>query len=349
MPNRVIRVLYIEDDPGLARLAEKALQRHAYEVELATDLATGLRLASSGAFDVVALDHHLPDGTGLDILEQLRDLPSTPAVVYVTASAETSVAIAALKAGAFDYVLKSIDGEFLELLVSAIGQAAERMRLLRAKERAEHELREAKDRAEMLLREVNHRVANSLAMVAALVRMQAHAVEDPAAKAALAETQARISAVAGVHRRLYNSDDIRFVDIDEYLRSLMNDIDLSIGDNSATNRLRLLLEPVRVSTDKAVSIGVIAAELVTNALKYAYPEGHGGEVRVVLNQTNGGGCRLSVEDDGVGYVGGGKPRGTGLGTRIINTMAATMNAELLYEPSSLGTRAILAIPADAAQ
>jgi two-component sensor histidine kinase/CheY-like chemotaxis protein len=346
MPNRVIRVLYVDDDPGLARLAQKALVRHGYDVEVATDGARGMRLAQSGEFDVIALDHHLPDGTGLDLLARLREMPSAPAVVYVTASADTAVAISALKAGAFDYVPKSIADDFLELLINAVKQAAERTRLVRAKERVEQELREAKDRAEMLLREVNHRVANSLAMVAALVRMQAHAVDDPAAKAALAETQARISAVAGVHRRLYNSDDIRFVDIDEYLRSLMNDIDLSIGDNDAANRLRLQLSPVRVSTDKAVSIGVIAAELVTNALKYAYGEGESGEVRVILNLSDDGACRLAVEDDGIGYSGIGKPQGTGLGSRIINTMAATLSAELRYEPRDRGTRVVLAVPPD---
>lgn len=135
-----------------------------------------------------------------------------PPVVYVTSSGDTRVAVAALKAGAADYVPKDVAGEFLELLATAIEGAIEQARLRREKSAAEEAVREERDRAEMLLREVNHRVGNSLALVAALVRMQSAAVSDPAAVEALKETQARITAIAGIHRRLYTSDDVRFVD-----------------------------------------------------------------------------------------------------------------------------------------
>jgi two-component sensor histidine kinase/CheY-like chemotaxis protein len=343
MPNRTIRVLYIDDDPGLSRLVQRTLERRGYEVELASDGETGLAKMAQSTFDVVGLDHYLPTGTGIDVLAKLREGPSAPTVVYVTGSAETDVAVAALKLGAYDYVTKSVAEDFLELLGTAIDQAAERARLTRAKEKAEAELREAKERAEMLLGEVNHRVANSLAMVAALVRMQANAVSDSAAKAALAETQARISAIAGVHRRLYTSDDVRFVDIGEYLASLAQELDTSIG-TAGHGRLKLDLQPVRVPTDKAVSIGVITAELVTNAIKYAYPEGSDGEVRLGLTQLAGeNSATLTVEDDGIGYDGEGPVRGTGLGTRLIRSMAATLGTTVAYQAISPGTRATLHI------
>ncbi len=343
MPNRIIRVLYIEDDPGLARLAQKSLERRGYEVELAADATAGLVRIREGGIDVVGLDHYLPTGTGLDVLASMKDIPAAPPVVYVTGSAETSVAVAALKAGAFDYVPKSIADDFLELLGNAIGQAVDRARLMRAKERAEAELREAKDRAELLLSEVNHRVANSLAMVAALVRMQANAVEEPAAKAALAETQARITAIAGVHRKLYTSDDVRFVDMGEYLTSLVNELDTSIGTGGGAARLSLDVEPVRVPTDKAVSIGVITAELVTNAIKYAYSEDRPGEVRIRLHREDADAAMLAVEDDGVGWTGSGPAKGTGLGTRLIKAMAGALGSAVTYEPRAQGTRAVLRI------
>jgi two-component sensor histidine kinase len=339
MPNRTVRVLYIEDDPGLARLVGRTLERRGYAVEHAEDADRGLARIREGGIDVVGLDHYLPTGTGLDVLKALRDVPGAPPVVYVTGSAETAIAVAALKLGAYDYVTKSVSDDFLELIGSAIDQAVERARLLRAKEQAEADLLEAKERAEMLLGEVNHRVANSLAMVAALVRMQANAVSDPAAKDALAETQARISAVAGVHRRLYTSDDVRFVDIGEYLSSLAREIDKSI--NPAGSRLKLLLEPIRVPTDKAVSIGVITAELVTNAIKYAYPAGEAGEVRVLLQAAGGEAVVLTVEDDGVGWDGTGTTQGTGLGARLISSMASTLGSTVDYEPKNVGTRATM--------
>jgi two-component sensor histidine kinase len=343
MPNRVIRVLYIDDDPGLARLVQKSLERRGYVVEHASDGDEGLRRIRAGGIDVVGLDHYLQSGTGLDVLAELKNVPAAPPVVYVTGSAETAIAVSALKEGAFDYVPKSVSEDFLELLASAIDQAGDRARLLRAKERVETELREAKERAELLLSEVNHRVANSLAVVAALVRMQANAVAEPAAKVALAETQARISAIAGVHRRLYTSDDVRFVDIGDYLASLAGELDTSLGGIGGSTRLKLDLQSVRVPTDMAVSIGVITAELITNALKYAYPNNADGEVRVLLRALDDGKAQLAVEDDGIGWNGKDPAKGTGLGTKLVTSMAANVGAEMRYEPRQRGTRAVLEI------
>lgn len=336
MASRPTRVLYIDDDPGLARLIQKNLERRGYVVERADKASSGLERIRAGGIDVVGLDHYLDTGTGLDVLAELAKIEHAPPVVYVTGSAETAIAVAALKAGAFDYVTKSVSEDFPELLASAIDQAVERARLMRAKERVEGELREAKERAELLLSEVNHRVANSLAIVGALIRMQANTLTEPAAKNALIETQARISAIAGVHKRLYTSDDVRFVDIGEYLTTLVKELDMSLASSA---RLRIRMDAVRVPTDMAISIGIMTAELVTNALKYAYSEGVKGEVRVFLDAVPDGAV-LVVEDDGVGWDGTGQStKGTGLGTRLVNSMAANLGATLTYELQHPGTRA----------
>src|SRR5690606_29156698 len=125
-------------------------------------------------------------GTGLDVLNSLSGMEDRPSVVYVTGSNHTAIAVAALKAGATEFVPKTVAEDFMELLLAAIDHAIDNVRLNRAKAKAEREMNEARERAEMLLGEVNHRVANSLAMVAALVGLQANAVEDPEAKRALA-------------------------------------------------------------------------------------------------------------------------------------------------------------------
>ena len=167
MDKQGVRVLYVDDDPGIFRLAQKALERHGYAVERAVSPDEALaRLDEDGA-DVIALDHNMPGGTGLDFLAELAKRVDPPPVVYVTGSGDTRVAVAALKAGAVDYVAKETGSEFLELLVSAIDSAVAQARLRREKAAAELAVREARDRAEMLLREVNHRVGNSLALVAA--------------------------------------------------------------------------------------------------------------------------------------------------------------------------------------
>ncbi|WGD30339.1 response regulator [Ancylobacter sp. WKF20] len=339
------RVLYIDDDPGMGRLVQKALTRRGYEVELAGDAESGLRRIDEDGIHVVALDHFLPTGTGIDVLAALRGRPGAPPVVYVTASSETTVAVQALKAGAVDYVPKTIEVEFIELLVSAIDQAIETARLRRAKEQAEQEVREARDRAEALLAEVNHRVANSLAMVSAMVRLQSNAIEDKECRAALAETQARILAIAGVHRRLYTSADVRVVAIDEYLHGLIEDIGASMRQAGHTSQLTLATDHLILPTDRAVPIGVMVAELVTNAFKYAYGSDGAGEVRVRLRvDAEAGTAELSVEDDGIGWTGEGKAVGSGLGSRIVRSMAGSINGALEWRPRPRGTCVAVTFP-----
>ncbi len=333
-----IRVLYIDDDPALARLVQRALGRRGYEVETVTAIDDGLaRLredCDERAIDVVGLDHFLTTGTGLDFLAALKTLPAPPPVVYVTANADAAVAVAALKAGAADYVIKIVGDDFFELLGSAVDQAIEKTRLQRERDRAEREVREAKERAEVMLHEVNHRVANSLQLVASLVGLQSKSVVESSVRVALGEIQARISAIAGVHRRLYTSQDVRSVEISEYLASLLKDLEATLKESGHAATVRLAADTTQVPTDKAVSIGVVVTELVTNAFKYAYPTDKGGEIRVLLRKLAGKKLNLTVEDDGVGWQGDGPIKGTGVGSRIVNALARGLGSAVVYAPGA---------------
>ena len=206
--------------------------------------------------------------------------------------------------------------------------------------RSNEEMRAARDRAEMLVHEVNHRVANSLSMVSSLVGLQAKA-GDAAVKAALAETQSRIQAIALVHQRLYSSGDVAEVALDQYLRSLLDQFQSTVG-GAERIRLSYELEPISLRTDASINLGVIAAEWVMNATKYAYPDGVGA-VRVALNRQVDGHAVLTVEDDGVGR-GSGPSKGTGLGTRIVKAMATSLRGTVDYIDRQPGLSARLAFP-----
>ncbi len=334
------RVLYIDDDAGIRRLVGRAMERRGYHMTLAESGADGIAMARAEPYDLIAVDHYMPGMDGLETLNVLRVLPDAPPVVYVTGSDEGRIAVAALKAGAADYVVKTVGEEFFELLDAAFEQVGARSVLQQAKAVAEADLRATNARLEALLGEVNHRVANSLQLVSAMVSLQAGALTDPAAREALEDTQRRIQAIAQVHRRLYTSNDVESVDMREYLGALVDELAETWSSEALPRALRLVAEPIRLATDRAVSLGVIVTELVTNACKYAYPAGS-GEVRVTLSQTDDGQFLLAVEDDGCGMPADATPRGTGLGTKLIRAMAQSLHSIVEYDRAHRGVRATL--------
>ncbi|HEY5006549.1 MAG TPA: histidine kinase dimerization/phosphoacceptor domain -containing protein [Caulobacteraceae bacterium] len=334
-------VLYIDDDEALRRLAQRALERRGYRVLLASGGLEGVGLAAETAFDLVAVDHFMPGYDGLATLELLRALPQPPPVVYVTGSEESRIAVAALKAGAADYVVKTVGDDFFDLLDSAFRQALASVRLGKDKEAAEASLRASNDRLQAMLSEVNHRVANSLQLVSAFVHMQAAAVADPAAKAALEDTQQRIAAIAHVHQRLYTSEAVDTVDMRDYLTALVGELEQTWSTPASRRTLSLDAEPVRVKTDRTVAVGIIVTELVSNACKYAYAAGQPGEVRVILKAEADDRFRLTVQDDGPGIRPDEGPKGTGLGSKLIAVMAKSLESSVTMETGHGGVSATL--------
>ena len=322
--------------------ARRGLERDGRIVEHAEDSAAGLARVKRGGVSAVILDHE--PGPFLEFLREVNRLPDAPPVIYVTASSEITLAIEALKGGAADFVIKTAGPDFDVQLLAALERALELARMSREKERAHHEAREERDRAKALLEAVNHRVANSLALVVALVRMQASATPEASARIVLSETEARIAAVANLHRTLYASEDILVVDLDVYLRQLVDELRRAIAVESLTPTISVDAVDARIATDKAVAIGVITTELITNAIKYAYPAAT-GEIRLRLEPDPGGGLILSVEDDGVGFAGG-REKGDGLGARIIAAMAHSLSAALEYDNRETGARALMRLSAD---
>jgi two-component sensor histidine kinase len=344
MANTGITLLYIDDDDGLRRLVGRGLTRHGYVVELASDGQSGLDRIAQGGIDVVALDQNMPGMDGLTTLGRLRELANPPPVVFVTASQESKVAIAALKAGAADYVIKDALGEFIPLLVAATEFALEAGALRRARDAAEAELRASRDRFEalaaeraMLLREVNHRVANSLQLIAAFLHMQGNTAS-PEVKEALNSATTRVIAVSQVHRRLYTSDDVKSVELDKYLSAMVEELQRS-SESEDEEALTLSADPLECEPDRAVAIGVIVNELVINALKHAYPAGK-GPVRIGLKAINSHRALLSVEDDGVGSHGHAATSG-GLGQRIVKAMAIKLGADVTHDAAHSGTRVLV--------
>src|SRR5437763_878889 len=352
MNQRTPTLLYIDDDDALARLVERGLTRRGYKVIHAASGEEGLdrirRAVTDGCIDVVALDQYMPGLDGLETLEQIMAIPDAPPVVFVTASQDSNIAVTALKAGAADYLVKDAQGDFIPLLQVAVDSALRQAELQRARDEAEAEIHASRDRyaalaaeREVLLREVNHRVGNSLQIIASLLHLQANSSTQEDVKAALTNAMGRVAAVAQVHRRLYTSHDLKSVLLNQYLDALLEDLRRSAEGNKMS-RLTLKAEPIEIDPDRAVAIGIIVNELVMNAVKYAYPDG-AGPIHIVLN-ADADDVELSIADDGVGLNVKTDPRSTGMGQRIVSAMASKLEANVERDPNHAGTRMLVQFP-----
>jgi two-component sensor histidine kinase len=344
------KILYIDDDEGLRRLVALGLSRTGTAVLEAKDGDAGLRLlAEHDDVDAVAVDIYMPGLDGIAITERINALPNHPPVIVVTGAQDSRMAVSALKAGAFDYVVKDVQGEFIFLLRAALQSAVDAMRMRRAKEAAEAEVRAARDRFEalaaeraMLLQEVNHRVGNSLQMIASLLFLQSRSAGAGDVSDALEDAIGRVMAVAQVHRRLYTSSDVQSVAVDQYLAAMIEDLRRS-GHSAVLTQVTLQADPVQLPPDQAVAIGVIVNELITNAVKYAYPDGK-GPIRVMLKHVGDDATALIVEDDGVGSKARPDPHSTGLGRRIVTAMGEKLNARIEDDMNHRGTRTVVSFP-----
>ena len=345
-------LLYIDDDDALARLVERGLSRLGFKIVHARDGSEGLKRLEQGGIDVVALDQYMPGLDGLETLEQILAISNAPPVVFVTASQDSGIAVTALKAGAADYLVKDTRGDFIPLLHVAADAALRQAALKRARDEAEAEVHASRDRyaalaaeREVLLREVNHRVGNSLQIIASLLHLQASSSADDDVKAALINAMGRVAAVAQVHRRLYTSHDLKSVLLNQYLDALLDDLRRST-EGERMSRLTLKAEPIEIDPDRAVAIGIIVNELVMNAVKYAYTD-CAGPIDVELHG-EGVELVLSIADSGIGLDAASgidrDPRSTGMGRRIVSAMATKLEANVERDPNHAGTKIVLRFP-----
>lgn len=345
-----LEALIEEGSPQIARVASLREESRAKQKELEETIA----LARSGRRDEALAT--MRGGRGIATMETLRNL------VQEVQDAENVRLVALGRAEERRRLQASIG-----IIVALSGLAFAAWLQLRTRQRRSaflamsnaeleqvvaertRELENERTRIEALLKDVNHRVGNNLAMVSALLNVQARQSRDEAVRGALAQAQARIQAIAAGQRRLRLDLDTDEIEARPYMEDLLAEIGKATDGRPV--RVELAMDSIRLPGRDAISYVVIVNELVTNAIKHAFPGGMEGHIVVRLQQEGleDGSCLvIRVEDDGVGM-----PADTdankGLGRTVIasllRSMRATMTAEPLYPGAERpGTRVTLNFP-----
>ncbi len=216
----------------------------------------------------------------------------------------------------------------------------------------EHTLGEAESKQELLIKEIHHRVKNNLQIIASLLNLQANRIRQPEARAEFASARDRVRALATLHRYLYSEGELQTLNMRSFLQELCSQLFQAIGEKQG-RRIQLHIEApeIEMATDQAVPLSLIVTEAVSNAVKYAFPGGRSGHVRVILSELGPDHAeamgRLVIQDDGIGIPAGRAETETGirdgLGIQLIRGFARQLGARLEVDEGE-GTRYTLTFP-----
>lgn len=227
------------------------------------------------------------------------------------------------------------DLAFLQGAANILGMAIER-------ERYERHLKAAVDRHEVLLKEINHRVKNSLTIVATMLRLQAAKINDEMLTAQLEEASQRVHAIARAHERLYQSNNIDALDLGVYVDLVCKDLS---GNLNGCDIGIDVEDGIILSTDRAISAALIVSELVTNAAKYAYAGRSGGTIWVRVVRRDEHTAELSVRDEGSGLPADFDPMTSkSLGMTIIAAFTQQLDGKLAIMARDPGTEFTVVLP-----
>jgi two-component sensor histidine kinase len=233
------------------------------------------------------------------------------------------------------------EGEFSQNDIAFLQGAANILGMAIEQQQYQRKLQTALDRHQVLLREVNHRVKNSLQVVSSMLHLQANAEGDEGLSERLNEAASRVNAIGRAYERLAYTADYENIDLIEYVRQIIHDLEPTVAP------CKILFdapEAIQFAADRAILVGLIINELVSNAAKYAYPNRAGGSIWVQV-QTENDAIAISVRDEGVGLPPGFDPAvSKRLGTRLVNALSQQLGGKMTRVLASTGANFTLQIP-----
>ena len=355
------RILLIEDDT-VDQLAFKRLVKEKdlpYDYLIAGSVSEARKMLRSETFDAVITDYLLGDGTAFDIIGFVDDMP----VIFVTGAGDEEIALKAMKAGAYDYLIKDPMRNYLNVLSVTTENVIKRRRneeliqartaeLLRTNEQLKKEIAERIDKEEqikaalkekdILLKEIHHRVKNNLQVIYGLLEMHYNNIKDEQSKDMCRSLKNLVITMSLVHKTLYKSRDLTQIDFKDYISKIITILYESFYVSTDRVSLKMNFDVFSFDVNTALSCGLVINELVSNSLKYAFPDKRKGEITVSLTSHNKKEFELTVSDNGIGMPEGMDiNKGETIGLNMVAFFVKSMLRGTIELKQETGTKTII--------
>ncbi|HRG46134.1 MAG TPA: histidine kinase dimerization/phosphoacceptor domain -containing protein [Leptospiraceae bacterium] len=361
-----INILIVDDNEDNLLVMTHILKDPEYNLVMARSGKEALRLVlNANDFALIFMDVHMPGMDGLETASLIRQREKTSniPIIFLTAYDQNEAQVfKGYSLGAVDFLTKPIAIEILNSKVSVFVDLYRKNKILKVQEEMltksnerlevrvdertielnqvnielrkeigdrealEVKMKESIKEKEFLLREIHHRVKNNLQIISSILHLQSSSVHNEKANAIFDDSQSRIKSMALVHETLYQSGNLARINFHEYLQNLIINLFRCYGAKNI--KYEIHLDEIQLNLDSAIPCGLIINELITNSIKYAFPDRE-GMIIIRLTKNEKGLDELSVEDNGIGLPINFDYQNTkSLGFQIVVTLAKQINAIL---------------------
>jgi two-component sensor histidine kinase len=287
------KVLVVDNDPQMLSITSRVLREAGYEVIETTTGTECLKIAGETRPLLILLNISLPDISGNEVCRIIKSTPSLSDIfiIFVTGDRATSIDKSrGLDGGADGYIARPIlNDEFLST-VKAMDRIIQ----------AETQLKKEIEEKEVLLSEIHHRVKNNMQIISSLLSLQSAKIKDKKHADMFKESRDRIRSMALIHETLYQTKDFANVDFGRHVKAIANHLFRSYGVNPEKIGLKIDMADTLLELNNAIPCGLVINELISNSLKYAFPQDGTGEIKITLRSMNQDEIELTVSDDGIG-------------------------------------------------
>ncbi|MCI5122949.1 MAG: response regulator [Candidatus Electrothrix sp. AR5] len=303
-------ILIVDDSSENLKLLAKILTENNFQVRGSNSGRYALKSIEKKIPDLILLDIKMPEMDGYEVCSHLKEDSSAVniPVIFISGLKDSESKIKGFKAGGIDYITKPFHApEILARVRTHLSMSRMKHHLEEIVQERTAELQEVTEQIkaalkekEVLLKEIHHRVKNNMAMMSSFLQFQIHQVTDPDALQRFIDTRSRIYTMALVHEKLYHTEDLKNINFKEFIQDLAESLIFSYTTFPHLISLHTEIADVSLNLDRAIPCGLIINELVSNALKHAFPENRKGTITIGFNTDPEGRYVLTVSDDGVG-------------------------------------------------